>query len=395
MIALQLLLIGLVLVGHMAVWTALFNRLHALPISCGLNQRLELPHGLITIAYPAWLLWQLWNHPEALTDAMSFFSARPLVGGYGAICSAYAIWVAGRWTYRKLFSRQPGQLLSNDTELFDIAAQLGSRPMSGWTTRLFSRFPGNQIFHLSVDEKELELSRLPPELDGLTITHFSDLHFCGKITRPYFDRVMDRANAFNSDLIAITGDILEYEPYYPWLPETLGRLRAPHGIYFVLGNHDQRLPNVEKLRRSLCDLGLVDLGQAPRLISIREQQILLAGNELPWFGPPPELSKPPGEPAIRILLSHSPDQIGWAKQRRIDLLLAGHTHGGHIRLPLIGPVVCPSRYGVKYASGVFYEHPTLMHVSRGISGVDPLRLNCPPELTKLVLRRCGTPDRKG
>jgi len=67
-------------------------------------------------------------------------------------------------------------------------------------------------------------------------------------------------------------------------------------------------------------------------------------------------------------------------------MLAGHTHGGQIRLPVVGPIVSPSYYGVHYASGVFYVRPTLLHVSRGLSGEEALRINCRPEVSKLVLR---------
>jgi predicted MPP superfamily phosphohydrolase len=67
-------------------------------------------------------------------------------------------------------------------------------------------------------------------------------------------------------------------------------------------------------------------------------------------------------------------------------MLAGHTHGGQICFPLIGPILAPSHYGVRYAAGTFDLPPTLMHVSRGVSGLQPLRFNCPPELAKLVLR---------
>jgi predicted MPP superfamily phosphohydrolase len=67
-------------------------------------------------------------------------------------------------------------------------------------------------------------------------------------------------------------------------------------------------------------------------------------------------------------------------------MLAGHNHGGQVRLPLVGPVFSPSLFGCRYASGVFWEPPTLLYVSRGISGQHPWRWRCPPELTKLILR---------
>ena len=89
---------------------------------------------------------------------------------------------------------------------------------------------------------------------------------------------------------------------------------------------------------------------------------------------------------MRILLSHTPDQIEWAQNADVDLMLAGHTHGGQIRLPIVGVSFCPSRFGSRYASGTFYREPTVMHVSRGLAGTRPIRINCPPELTKLVLR---------
>ena len=70
-------------------------------------------------------------------------------------------------------------------------------------------------------------------------------------------------------------------------------------------------------------------------------------------------------------------------------MLAGHMHGGQIRFPIIGPIVGPSYYGVRYSGGVYYVKPTLLHVSRGVSGVQTLRIHCRPELTKLVLRPLG------
>ena len=118
---------------------------------------------------------------------------------------------------------------------------------------------------------------------------------------------------------------------------------------------------------------------------MNEVQLELLGNELPWF--PLGDATSPSSADFRILLSHSPDQIPWAKEQSIPLMLAGHTHGGQISPPFIGPIVSPSVFGTRYACGLFYEPPTVMHVSRGLSGVHPIRLNCLPELALLTLRR--------
>jgi predicted MPP superfamily phosphohydrolase len=140
----------------------------------------------------------------------------------------------------------------------------------------------------------------------------------------------------------------------------------------------------------MAEAGLVDLGGTWRQLEINGAPVVLAGNELPWLAPAAEMRGCPVRSAaggLRILLSHSPDQLEWARRHDFDLVLAGHTHGGQIQFPLIGPVVSPSRFGGRYACGTFSEPPTVMHVSRGVSSMFPLRLRCPPELAKLVLVR--------
>ena len=67
-------------------------------------------------------------------------------------------------------------------------------------------------------------------------------------------------------------------------------------------------------------------------------------------------------------------------------MLAGHTHGGQIRIPPLGAIFSPTTKGVKYISGVFYVPPTILHVTRGLSGDIPVRWNCPPEIAHLRLR---------
>jgi predicted MPP superfamily phosphohydrolase len=104
------------------------------------------------------------------------------------------------------------------------------------------------------------------------------------------------------------------------------------------------------------------------------------------MGGHPEFPTREATEPFRILLSHTPDNYPWARANAVDLMLSGHNHGGQIRLPLFGAIHTPSSFGTKYAGGTFWEAPTLLHVSRGVSGRHPWRWNCLPELTRLVLR---------
>jgi len=208
----------------------------------------------------------------------------------------------------------------------------------------------------------------------------------GKVGREFYDIVVDETNALNADLVVVTGDILEKESCLPWIASTLGRLHARHGKYFVLGNHERRLADVSLLRRSLGAAGLIDLGGRCQSKQVNGSAILLAGNERPWFGSLPNIPQSAFRaPDFRILLSHTPDQLPWAKSQCFDLMLAGHNHGGQIRLPYLGALIAPSIYGCRYAGGLYYEPPTLLHVSRGLGGIHLIRWNCPPELALLTL----------
>ena len=187
---------------------------------------------------------------------------------------------------------------------------------------------------------------------------------------------------------------IDERPCLGWITEVLGRVQSHLGAFCIFGNHDLRIRDMPLLVTEVERAGWHYVGGRWSQLRVRGQTIVVAGNELPWLGPPADMTTCPrpadGRGALRILLSHSPDQIHWARRRDFDLMLAGHTHGGQIQLPVIGPLIGQSRYGVRYCCGVFYEPPTLLHVSRGVSGVQNLRINCRPELTKLVLK-CGAP----
>jgi predicted MPP superfamily phosphohydrolase len=108
----------------------------------------------------------------------------------------------------------------------------------------------------------------------------------------------------------------------------------------------------------------------------------VAGSEVPWLGSnPPAVG--PVNAIVRLLLSHSPDQMTFARQNGYQLMLSGHTHGGQVVLPVIGPMFAPSMHGVSFAAGLFEWPGFTLHVSRGIGAKDPLRWRCCPELTCL------------
>ena len=394
--ALELLLAALVLAGHIGLWAGLFNRAHATALPEWVVTLLSLTfHALLVLIAGGLVLWwleaKIWGIGVTLQPTAS--SLAPLVWSYSAVCLAIAVGPLSRWAYHRLFDRPAAVLQSNHTSVVDLSTIEGVCPIAGPMAIFLRRVPGNDFLRLRIQEKELVVPRLPAFLDGMSIAHVSDLHFCGRMTRPFFTKVMRQVNALNADLIALTGDFFDRRECLDWIGDTLGRLRAPYGVYFVLGNHDRYIGDVAGTRLRLTSAGLIDLGGRWMTIHIAGHPVVLAGNELPWHCPAaPMETAPPrdGDDApVRILLSHTPDQMEWARRWDFDLMLAGHTHGGQVRLPLVGPLFVPSRIEVRYSAGVFHVPPMVMHVTRGVSGKTPLRINCPPEIAKLTLR-CGS-----
>ncbi len=367
-------------VGHVSITVWLFNRLHALGWRRRVVKTLE---KLLILAAVATLVW------------ICFASQNAAWMCYAIACCLALIAAIPLWLIPKLLEKTPAALRSNDTATIDVAARLGFRPIHGPEATFLAAIPGNELLKLAIHRKTLHLPNLPSQLDGLTIAHLSDLHMTGQLGREYYDVVVDETNALAPDLIVITGDILERERCLPWIAPTLGRLQARHGKFFILGNHEQRLRDVTPLRTALTAAGFTDLGGRCESLIIRGAEILLAGTELPWFGTAPPLDPNPESkiqnlksPAFRLLLSHTPDQLAFARRHHFDLMLAGHNHGGQIRLPYLGALITPSFYGSRYAGGLYFAAPTLLHVSRGLAGIHPIRLNCPPELPLLILK-CG------
>jgi predicted MPP superfamily phosphohydrolase len=380
------------LLGHAAICVGALNRSHSWGVARVLVKMVTLLAFVCLPLVPAAALWPVLN---GSTPAVLRISS----GGAGWWL-AYLIpcWIAAsvvivRWVRREWLRSAPVLLQSNHTLVVDIAKQLGHRPVNGFLWRTLTRLPGNQDLIAHFHEKTLELPRLDRALDGMTILHLSDFHFTGRIDKSLFREIARLAMRTTPDLIALTGDFVDNAECIEWIPDVFSPLSARHGVYFVLGNHDPRMGQVPRLRRALTDMGFVDLAGRWMNLEINGCPVVIAGNEMPWIAPAPDMGDCPSEIAsrrpLRFLVAHTPDQLPWARRHDFDLMLAGHTHGGQVCLPVIGPIFCPSRHGLEYAAGVFHEPPTVMHVSRGISGETPSRWNCPPEVALLTLQAAG------
>jgi predicted MPP superfamily phosphohydrolase len=317
-------------------------------------------------------------------------SYREITFYYFALCAINTVVSTLPWIFRALTRRDAKQLLRRSVRIVDLEPKIAPDPQHSLRGRILTKLPFNQVLRLAVEEKTLLIPRLPRELEGLKITHLSDVHLTGRIDRRYFEEAFKIVNAGKPDLIVLSGDLLEKPECWAWVPSTFARLKAEYGVYFVLGNHDIRI-DADRTCSELRKAGLVDLGAKIVTRDIRGVEVVLAGNERPWIAdvaPMDEFpSRPQGDRQFRLAAVHTPDEYAWARKYDFDLMLAGHVHGGQIQVPPLGPILAPSRFGVRYACGVFYEPPTVMHVSRGLSGKMPLRICCPPEATHLVLTR--------
>jgi predicted MPP superfamily phosphohydrolase len=387
----DVLLLLLALFGHGALWVGLNNRLHAMPIKRSHLKAISAMVHFGTLAVPVVFAAWWWTERHSSGDWLVPLDRAPIALFYGLLCLGMAIVHLPRWIYLRWWVLERAWRRGQRVALLDLVAQLGHYPGCGVKFAVGKHVPFNRAMFVEFTHKAVPLPQLPAELNGLRIAHLSDLHFSGRVRPEFFERVIEQLNALRPDLVLLTGDVCDKEACVPWIVPLLRTIEAASGKFFILGNHDDRLHDIPQLRRTIGESGFVDVGGRQLVHYVRGLPVLLAGNERPWFDCGSALAAAESiaaEPAaLKILLSHSPDQVRWARRRGFDLMLAGHTHGGQIRFPLVGPVVCPSWYGLRYASGLFLNERPIVHVSRGVSGLFPIRWNCLPEVTLLVLQR--------
>lgn len=227
----------------------------------------------------------------------------------------------------------------------------------------------------------------------LRLVQLSDLHL-ERLTRRE-EEILARLETLRPDLIVLTGDYLNLDNLRDPLAQSqarefLSRLHAPLGVYAVSGNVD----TPETMHLLFEGLDIVVLDDRAERLSAAGEFYLVGVSNWEWdrdAGVLRRLMEPLSPEAFTLLLYHTPDLVETAAEAGVDLYLAGHTHGGQVRLPFYGAVVTFSAYGKRYEAGLYQVGPTILYVSRGI-GMEGfwytprVRFLCPPEMVVVELR---------
>ena len=237
---------------------------------------------------------------------------------------------------------------------------------------------------------QLSIPSLDRAFDGFKIVQISDLHATKYMPAERLEKVVRLVNQQHPDAIAITGDIITKNSRFDRerLGAILSQLQSESLTLAVLGNHDHWHEELEGLKQTLFDSGVVNLDNQVRLVERQGKQLAFAGIDDPYWGEPDlagAISRlPSGVPAV--LLVHEPDYVETSSQTyRFALQLSGHSHGGQIKLPFLNPLVLP-RGGRKYFAGLNRVADTWAYTNRGLGMTNlPLRFGSRPEITVFTL----------
>ncbi|MGV8123377.1 MAG: metallophosphoesterase [Candidatus Xenobiia bacterium LiM19] len=243
-------------------------------------------------------------------------------------------------------------------------------------------------FHPQVSRTTLRWRNLPAELRGMTFVHLTDIHHSKVVSCAYIRKCVDTANELRPDFVFLTGDYVTHLPQYikPCIEE-LSRLKAASGVFAVPGNHDY-WTDIDLLSKCMHDAGITLLINQHVTVNMRGVDIAVVGLDDLWAGMPGIRKALAGIPPTtrKVLLMHNPDLFEELTQEKIEIILAGHTHGGQVCLPFLGSLVTPSRFGSRYSRGLFTIDETQMYVNRGIGMVVPaVRFLCPPEIAHFTV----------
>ncbi len=245
-------------------------------------------------------------------------------------------------------------------------------------------------FMLSIERQDIYLLRLPRKLDGLRIVHLSDFHYGPMVNPEHLERAVKTANELRPDLIALTGDYISQDRGYAApCAEVVGKLRARHGVYAVLGNHDHWTDAtlIADLFRAEGIRVLINEGAR---MDLREESFWLAGVDDTMVGLEDLSLAMAGssDHEFKLLLAHNPTILRRAARAGVDLVLSGHTHGGQVAWR--SEKNRSGRPRRRMLRGLGRRGQTQIYVTRGLGTVVlPIRYGCPPEISVLELHSLG------
>jgi hypothetical protein len=251
-----------------------------------------------------------------------------------------------------------------------------------------------------IEYVELSMSNLPPEFSGVRIAVLADLHAgMGRNRQRRLERIVEMTNDLQPDHLVILGDTLHHPRQAPRYRPLLAKLTAREGKWAILGNHEhkhswysswlapQPLLGTEQWEKYYDGLGMELLVNESVAVTRGGARMWLVGLDDPYSGHADLERALRGTDAadFRLVLTHSPDAVDHPRSSDLDLFLAGHTHGGQIRLPGGRALYAPCRHPRLRAAGLVHVNGTTLYVSRGTGEGLPFRLNCPSEVTLLTL----------
>jgi hypothetical protein len=260
---------------------------------------------------------------------------------------------------------------------------------------------------LQTTRQRIHLRRLPKAFDGFRIAQLSDIHIGPFMTEADIRRIVATTNQLKADLIVLTGDYVTWDPSNQGaVVKALAGLKAPHGVFGCLGNHELWTRTEDSITRLFAAAGIPILRQARlpimvgggvgaenlNLIGVDFQTRFTLGFRAKGKGLVREylfgvdrLLQPD---TVNILLSHNPNSFDRAAELGIDLSLAGHTHGGQVSIEFVHRGISPGRLISPYIRGWFQKGDAQLYVNRGIGTIGiPIRIDAPPELTVFELVR--------
>jgi uncharacterized protein len=246
---------------------------------------------------------------------------------------------------------------------------------------------------IDVNPFELYLPRLSSDFDGFRIVHVSDIHMGTWMNATRLSGIVDLINHQHADLVAITGDFVSYTIEQPLqtMLEPLKRIWAADGRFAVMGNHDV-WTDPTAVREMLDQTGIRELRNQAVTLSRNGSCLHICGvdnayEKLADLAPILDTLPPEG---AAVLLAHEPDFADRSSAAgRFDLQLSGHSHGGQLNLPLVGPPFLP-HLAKKYPRGCYQIKDMLLYTNRGLGTTAlQMRYRCPPEIAVITLRTPG------